>query len=351
MSKKLKFRIISLIVSIVFLSTSGQIALAKNGDPKDQSVKTVFLDDHTFYKVVPDDFDLVNASDEKLAAYGLPERPSDPIEKEKWKKEMADLEWVSPTVETFPDDIKVGGSSQLFNNDSTKSTDRVFSTQSSNWCGYIYNSTAFGVTGRIVVPTVYAPSNYRPAGTAQWVGLGGASVGKLAQNGVFEYVSSSGTISYYAFYETIGTDVDPSANYLSNFTVSPGDDVYFITSITPLPSSGIDVSYFFANYTTNKYTNVTVTITSYSGITNTAEWIFERPNTSSGYLYLARPTVSSSYEVNFTNCQYKVAYNTSYILASSGIQCDIYNSSTGNTLATSSSLSSGAFTATWENYN
>lgn len=337
-----------------------QPAYAENSDSNGQNIKTVYLNDHTFYNEIPNDFDPINASDEDLRLYGLPQRPSNPVDLKQWEKQVSGATWEKPTIQELPKNIRLGGSLQLTGTDNmkdsatesttySKTEDITYATANQNWCGYIYTSSAYGAKTEITVPTIYASSSYRPAACAQWAGIGGYSSGKLAQLGIGENVSSSGTSSYFAWYETIGTDVDDSAYQLTNFSVSPGDDIFVSMYIDFSVSSGINLIYYYHNYTTSKYTSVTVNVTSYSGIATSAEWIFERPSTSSGYAYLARPTVNSAYQVPFTSCGYR---NSSSVWKSaSGSQYYIYNPSTGNTLATASSMSSNAFTATWKNYN
>jgi|GEM_PF-5947019 len=371
MKKKVRLQVISIILSVLFLSNTYQVTFAKEIFSNVDSSKTIHLDDNTFYTTVPDNFNPANASDETLQKYGLPNAPSDPSEKKIWKEKIAGAKWISPQIEETPNNIKIGGDIQYSDTESTKSshqTDRdlqiennygiedneiIFSTQSNNWCGHIYNSTSYGASAEVIVPTTYAPSSYQPAASAQWGGIGGASVGKLAQNGIYEYADSSG-VSYSAFYETIGTNVSSASHTLTNFAVSPGDDIYFSTYISSA-STGINLNYYFWNYTTNTYTTITVNVTSYSGITNTAEWIFERPyNGNTQYYYnLARPTTSSSgyssNTVHYTSCQKESSAGV-WSAATSSVQCYIYNSDSGNTLATSGSISSYEFTASWKNY-
>lgn len=345
MRKKMKLRITAFIVFLVLMCNTWQIVYAEKVDKNNEAI---YLDDHTFYYEVPQNFDPIKATDQELANYGIQKRPTDPVEKSKWEKKMTGLKWVKPVIGQVPNNIKIGGDNLFKKNDSINNSNITFSAvQSNNWCGYLYYSTSYGVTGEVIVPYAYAPTNYQPAACAQWVGIGGGSRGKLAQNGVFEFVTSSG-VSYYAFYETIGTNVGGESHTLG-FPISPGDDVYFSTTVSSA-SSGINLIYSFQDFTKSTFTSVTVNVTDYTGITDTAEWIFERPAYGSQLYYnLARPTVDSSNVVNFVVCKYQSSLNGAFTAATSGTQADIYNGSTA--LATSSSLSSGKFSVTWKNYN
>jgi len=351
---------VALVLTFVFLCTSGQFASANTTSTEHQNARTIHLDDHTFYNKIPSDFDPLKASDEELKTYGIPQRPSDPKKLKQWEKEVSNAKWVEPTIEEVPKEIRLGNTAQLDNdasitNSDTKALtnsstlDSIFSTASNNWAGYVYGSTAYGASADVTVPSIYAPSNYRPASCAQWVGTGGNSSTALAQCGICESVSSVGANSYFAWYETIGTNVSSSAYMFSSFSVSPKDDVYF-SMYRESASSGINLVYYMHNNTKGTYTSITVNVTSYSGISSSAEWIFERPANASGLDYLASPTNATGYHtVSFTQCGYK---DTASIWQdASGTAYYLYDKTFTDIIASETYLGVNSFIVSWYDYN
>lgn len=345
MSRKMRF---TFLIVTLFVFCIGNFSFAQPVNGSESVSNAIFLDESSFYYEVPEGFNPITATDEELSKYGIYERPMDPKELEQWNKDMAGAKWVRPVIEDTPDHISPSSKLKLRDSTSDESivtTDPEFSTNSYNWCGIVYGSPSFGAKTRVIVPSVYASLFNRPAYCGQWAGTGGVTYEKLAQLGLCEYVNSSGTAIYYAWYETIGTDVDNSAHQLANFSVSPGDDI-FISMWLETYGNGFNIYYYYHNYTTNVYSTVIVYITSFAGIASTGEWIFERPFLGQDYSKLARPTLNGNYQAIFTQCGYKDSNAVWH--SGSGSQYDIY---TYRTVATASAMSSESFTATWHNYN
>lgn len=95
------FKKVSLLVVLIFVLFSTQIFVVNGSEAQKEKdskkVKTVFLDNGAFYNELPADFDPINASDEELALYMFPERPTDKEQLEKWKKDVSG-KWVKPEV-------------------------------------------------------------------------------------------------------------------------------------------------------------------------------------------------------------------------------------------------------------
>lgn len=64
----------------------------------------VYLDDHTFYTVPPEDFDPLTASNEELKQYGIPERPNDEESLAFWESLFSNKPtYIAPVIEEVPD--------------------------------------------------------------------------------------------------------------------------------------------------------------------------------------------------------------------------------------------------------
>src|SRR5580704_493414 len=96
----------------------------------------------------------------------------------------------------------------------------VGSNTSSNWAGYVANSSDYrGVGATWSVPTA---TNVAPSGIsadATWVGIGGLTSNDLIQAGT-QIVTDNGSVEYEAWYETL-----PNAQEMVPFTVHAGDSV------------------------------------------------------------------------------------------------------------------------------
>jgi hypothetical protein len=148
---------------------------------------------------------------------------------------------------------------------------------SENWAGYEATSTnASGfsaASGSWTQPTVSASST----GTysAYWVGLGGGGENSTAleQEGTQADVSSSGKVSYYAWYELV-----PSAPVkIKSVTVHAGDRIWARTSVR-----GDKVTVEVDNKSTGQDFKKTLTMSSTAPDTSTAEWVAEAPSECQG---------------------------------------------------------------------
>jgi hypothetical protein len=174
---------------------------------------------------------------------------------------------------------------------------------SENWAGYeatSADSSGFSAaSGSWTQPTVSASSS----GTysAYWVGLGGGGENSTAleQEGTQADVSTSGKVSYYAWYELV-----PSAPVkIKSVTVHAGDRIWARTSV-----SGDKVTVEVDNKTTGQDFKKTLTMSSTAPDTSTAEWVAEAPSECQGGASgQCEPlTLSDFGSVKFTN-----AYATS----------------------------------------
>lgn len=249
---------------------------------RDGSISTnKYVDIHP----IPTDFDATKANDEELEYYNLPKRPKDSKQLEIWKK-IVSCKWVKP--EFIETDIKhntynnyasikentTTSPAVTIDNDNTVNTTY---SNTSNWAGFVNNQPATSASGMWYVPKVSAPSSYRPASGCQWVGVGGYGTQTLVQTGTEGKVSSSGSTSYYLWYELIGTNYQtPYQVKLDNISCNPGDEICCSVDIS-INGSNMTASFFLENFTTNMSTSFSITVTQFNNVPNSAEWIAEAP--------------------------------------------------------------------------
>lgn len=138
---------------------------------------------------------------------------------------------------------------------------------SANWAGYIAQGRDFSaVSGSWVQPSARCESG--EGYSAFWVGLGGASdaANALEQVGTQADCSSTGTASYYAWYELV-----PSAPVKLDLAVKPGDRISARVAV-----SGSRVTVWLSDDTSGQ--SVTKTLEASSVDTSSAEWIAEAPS-------------------------------------------------------------------------
>jgi hypothetical protein len=94
-------KIILVMIVILLITYAGVVQAADilYNPPNDGRI---YLDENTFYYVVPDDFDPLTASDAELLKYGIPERPDDPEQLSQWKAEVSGAHWVAPQIHVAP---------------------------------------------------------------------------------------------------------------------------------------------------------------------------------------------------------------------------------------------------------
>ena len=353
----MKKTVIAIALLISILLPNASYAAENDTDMKrSQSETVVYLDDHTYYVVPPEDFDPLIASDAELKKYGFPERPNDEEGLAFWESlysvkptfiepvQKTVTDWHSSRLELAPDlaDEKSLGNA-------------IRNTNSLNWSGVVINSNAnivsSGANCIITIPTISADASYRPASCAGWVGLGGTGGNSLAQLGFVGEVDGSGSVTYKVWHETVGTNVYDQPVEISSFSLSPGDSLFLSVWLDFSATSGLDIHYYFYNQSQYSYTNVVVNVTSYSNFTSSAEWIMERKSTGS-YTYdnLAKPTTSSSDIMSFSSCNYKNMLNSNaWTTAAGGTVYDMVNILYIK-LAQGSSFSSGAMSVSWKKY-
>ncbi|QHW30332.1 hypothetical protein GZH47_05390 [Paenibacillus rhizovicinus] len=213
----------------------------------------------------PANWNALNASDEELAYYFYPPRPTDPSQLKDWKKVVSG-KWEKPKFEK--------GKTSKFQAGISNSTNVTYY----NWSGVISKQTAGRATAFWSSPSVSADSTHRPAFFSSWIGLGGsASSGEpLFQAGIAAIIDASGSVAYSPFYEVVNTNVNSDPMYLSStqLSFSPGDTVYADISYTPGASNG-----HFDMYMSHGSTIFSFSVTNihYSSAVTSAEWIAEKP--------------------------------------------------------------------------
>ncbi|KUJ06940.1 uncharacterized protein LY89DRAFT_712271 [Mollisia scopiformis] len=146
---------------------------------------------------------------------------------------------------------------------------------SENWSGLAYTSPPSGetfnaVSGKFTVPTPSIPSGVDSTdgeySASAWVGIDGNTYSTaILQTGVDFTVSTSGEVSYDAWYEWY-----PDYAYDFDLTISAGDVIAMYVNATTTTSGSATIE----NLTTGKTVTKSLTSTSALGGEN-AEWIVE----------------------------------------------------------------------------
>jgi Peptidase A4 family len=149
---------------------------------------------------------------------------------------------------------------------------------SENWAGYVATpnqaSGFSGVSAQWTQPAVDCSATQQATYSAYWVGIGGGGSNSqaLEQIGTQGDCDASGNTSYYAWYELV-----PSAPVKLNLQINPGDKVYARTVV-----KGDQITLRIVDQTTGKAWGKTLTMTSATPDTSTAEWVAEAPSECSG---------------------------------------------------------------------
>lgn len=304
------------------------------------------------FPVPPKGFKPLMATDEELATYGFPPRPTDPKELEAWTQNMAAYK-TTPIPEVIKSDVVHG---VMIPDNSLKSMKTspnfigtVNSQTSSNWSGYMATGgkNAFAqVQGDFVQPTIQSGCINNTA-ESTWVGLGGFGSGKpLVQTGT-AMNTINGARKYYAWYEYLSPAHPNPEIKFTKVTIRPGDRIHCYCSFQ---RSNNKFNAYVANNTNVTSQSVIVNISAaeyYDG--TTAEFINERPTLSNGQSSWYAPLTKYG-TTNWTNCQvYKTT--STWINLASLPHTDIIMTNNGRTLATPSGLSGKNFKSTWNNYN
>ena len=175
---------------------------------------------------------------------------------------------------------------------------------SENWAGYVVTSnddSGFSaVSGQWAEPKVACKANAESSYSAYWVGLGGGGQqsSALEQIGTQSDCSATGETSYYAWYELV-----PSAPVKLSLTINPGDSIWARTAV-----SADKVSLYITDQTTHETWSRTLTMTSATPDTSTAEWVAEAPSEcASGAMSDCTPLTLA----NFGTATFKDAHTTS----------------------------------------
>lgn len=175
---------------------------------------------------------------------------------------------------------------------------------SENWAGYVVtpndDSGFSAVSGQWNQAAVACTANSQPSYSAYWVGLGGGGQesSALEQIGTQADCAASGKTTYYAWYELV-----PSAPVKLSLTIKPGDSIWARTAV-----DGDKVSLLITDQTTHQTWSKTLTMTSATPDTSTAEWVAEAPSEcASGALSDCTPLPLA----NFGTATFKDAHTTS----------------------------------------
>jgi hypothetical protein len=226
--------------------------------------------------LTPVGFDILSATEEDLAHYGLPSRSRSPGFAEAYSKIFGQGGKKARSIDSpleFRPDIRCRRPEKTESGADT-------AIMSTNWCGAV-TTAAQGkmfetLTCGFEIPRVEAPPSLPDGQTsycAMWGGLDGAETVDVVQGGVL-CTATSAAQNYSAWYEWY----PDSMVIVSGLKVSPGDVILVwivIAGTTPGNQSAVVTIY---NTTSN--TDVSYTITPPPGIVfqgNTAEWVVERP--------------------------------------------------------------------------
>lgn len=230
----------------------------------------------------PDGFNPLNASDEELARFGFPPRPdaqAAPKAYGTWQRAMvASKERLTPQLEL----------TEMFSGPNRKhpvQNSEAGTGTSDNWSGSVdfsgatsYNSTTtfYYILAEYVVPVARQAYGACTGGwdySVQWVGIDGDGSNDVLQAGTQAdaYCSGSTTSTYYsAWYEWFPN----SWTVISNFAVSPGDDMF----VEVWHTSATQGYAYLVNYNTNQSVEIGFKAPSGTSLKgNSAEWIVERP--------------------------------------------------------------------------
>ncbi len=210
---------------------------------------------------------------------------------------------------------------------------------SANWAGYVAGGTQFSsVSGSWVQPTAKCGSGQTYS--AFWVGLGGSGnqSSSLEQTGTQADCNADGSTDYYAWYELV-----PAAPVKLDLGIQPGDHITAKVSV-----DGTNVTVSLTDETTGQ--SATKTLQMDSPDTSSAEWIAEAPSACDGSGSCQPLPLSDFGSVQFTSATATAGGHTGTIsdsnwsaqpvsLGASGASDVSYNSGSGSSGATPSSLS------------
>jgi len=243
----------------------------------------------------PATFDPLSASDEDLATYGFPQRPSAANDLAQWQDEMS--LW-RPTKD-------IG---------ECQTARRATHYQNPIWSGYDADSSSStyyrAVQGDYAQPSKHSTS-CTPNEEVSWVGLGGYHTARLIQTGTG--INTSG--GYYAWYEYLNASGGIPITVLPSVTVHAGDSIHLY--VVHQTSGSGQTTFYVADNTTGTSQSKIINLGSsyYDGYS--AEFIDERPS------YIYGPTnLTNFYRVNWTNTKVYPYTGTWYTLNRPGFRGD-----------------------------
>jgi hypothetical protein len=319
---------------------------------------TDFLNTHTTFHGKTGDIKASTASNSQLQEYGIPVRPTNPVQLQKWNQTFGTIKRViRPQFKVTNITNQNWGSYEIFG----------------NWCGGInqdssLSTTSYNTTGYqdleayVTVPNLaqYTQQNGTISLATQWVGLGGNTSNldvSLEQDGIAEQSNGSAGYTYYPWWEDY-SNVPNSTYYhapmvqITNMNINPGDSILLDTELI---NNGTEMQFFVDDLSNGTFSGFFDEPTDGDVSNNCAEWISEDPGNGAGGLY----SLANYGICNFTNASFSYGTESSYntvpptdLPTSTSSDFGINTVDNGTTLQTVSSLtgSDNAFTTTWDNY-
>lgn len=302
------------------------------------------------YYVPPVDFNPLTATDETLAMYAFPARPSEENTDDytEWVERMKNYTGTPlPEIEVTVKPNTTSEETGSINSRAVSGTKR-----SINWSGYLADLGANSKSYYTQVQVDYTHPTISDLGgsssTSYWIGLGGYNTGKLVQAGT----ATTNTALHYAWYEYLSdTGTSVAAQHISSLTISPGDKIYVYISFQKANGK---FNYYIANNTTGKSASGLINLpsaTQFDG--TTAEWVIERGSTmtTSGSHMVEK--LGNYGQVTMKNCKAtKSSGDTWYDLNSlNPVKIVMYDYNSDNILSEPGSITSNnRFTSYFRNY-
>ena len=228
----------------------------------------------TSFNITPPDFDVTTASQEALAAFGIPARPDPDAEPQafaNWGLRFPKgFRLIKPELKVNPG-RRHTPLSLISKADGT----------SDNWSGAVINPAAGRTFQRVdagwTVVQAWAPQ----AGSyhmSSWVGIDGSGSDDVVQGGIAHEVTEPGDAATYYFWYEWYPNLEVQ---ITNLTVSPGDLAGCTVTATSTTTATILIG--------SGNNNVSINVQAPKGTTlqgNCAEWVVERPMINNAYSIL-----------------------------------------------------------------
>jgi Peptidase A4 family len=247
--------------------------------------------------------DPLTATDADLAAYGFPPRPDAQTQPERlrsWQRAMAHPKHlivpnlgITNVTHSLTRAVQVLPNNPQVNPEPPVPYDNATAFETPNWSAAVAvlsDVSSFGassfhtISAEYVVPVAPQPTGDCTATwESSWVGIDGDSdlSSDLLQAGT-ESDASCESQNYFAWYQWLPQN--PTAVPITNFPVSPGDDIWIEVWNT---SATEGYAYIF-NYATGQAVNLSFqAISGTQLVGNTAEWVVERPQVNGSYSTLS----------------------------------------------------------------